>query len=346
MEIVLSPGTMRQRISTMGVALVAMAAFGSAAFPRVAFAQSRADSATAQALFEDAKKLMAAGNYTEACPKFEESQRIDPGGGTLLNLGICYERQGKLASAWTTLLEAATSAKATDNANRERAARQRAAALASRLGRITIRATGNTPGLQIVRDGAAVNPAQLGAAIPADAGSHVVAASAPGRKPWQTTLTLKDGTTEIVVVPTLETAPAARADAPVARPAPAASSTAATAASSEGKTESFGAQRAFALVAAGIGVAGVAVGTVYGFKSKAAHDDSQAPGVCNGSSCTGQAGVDMSDDAQRFGNVSTVAFIVGAAGLAAGAALWFTAGGKDAPQVGVGMGTLQMRATW
>jgi serine/threonine-protein kinase len=321
-----------------------MTTLGAVASPRAAFAQSRADSATAQALFEDARKLMTEGRYAEACPKFEESQRIDPGGGTLLNLGICYERQGKLASAWTTLLEAATSAKATHNVNRERTAREEASAIASRLGRITIRVTDNMAGLEVLRDGSIVKPAQWGAAIPADSGSHLIVASAPGHKTWQTTLSLKDGATETVIVPALEVAPVARTGLP-AKPTDTASPTSGTASKKEARTETFGAQRVFAISAVGIGVAGLAVGSAFGLKSKAAHDDSQAAGVCSGASCQTQEGVDISDSAQRFGNVATIGFIVGAAGLVGGAALWFTTG-NNAPQVGVGMGTLQMRATW
>jgi hypothetical protein len=207
---------------------------------------------------------------------------------------------------------------------------------------MTIRVSGSTPGLEIRRDSAVVNTAQWSAAIPADSGSHLIAASAPGFKTWQSTVSLKDGATEVVVVPALEKAPAAR---PEAKPVVAASSTSGTAPKEEAKTGGLGTQRALAIGAMGIGVAGVAIGTVFGLKSMAAHDDSQASGVCTGASCQTQDGVARSDDAQRFGNVSTVAFIVGAAGLVGGAVLWFTAG-RDTPQVGVGMGNLQLRATW
>src|SRR5450432_3403221 len=58
------------------------------------------DSAAAQALFDQGKKAMAALNYAEACPKLEESYRLQEALGTLLNLADCYQRQGKLASAW------------------------------------------------------------------------------------------------------------------------------------------------------------------------------------------------------------------------------------------------------
>jgi tetratricopeptide (TPR) repeat protein len=97
------------------------------------------DSVVAQALFDDGKRLMAAGNVVEACPKFEESQRRDPGTGTLLNLAACYEQSGRLASAWSTYLAAAFSAHAAGDAAREALARDGAQALEPRLSKLVIR---------------------------------------------------------------------------------------------------------------------------------------------------------------------------------------------------------------
>src|SRR6185503_5066326 len=61
---------------------------------------SAADKAVADALFTEGKKLLAAGRAAEACPKFVESQRLDPGLGTMLNLADCLEQIGQTASAW------------------------------------------------------------------------------------------------------------------------------------------------------------------------------------------------------------------------------------------------------
>lgn len=85
----------------------------------------------------------------------------------------------------------------------------------------------------------------------------------------------------------------------------------------------LGAQKIAAIVAGGVGIVGVGVGTAFGLISKSKHDD--AAQHCNGSICSDQQGIDFKTSAIHAGNVSTVAFVVGAAGLAGGAALWFTA---------------------
>jgi hypothetical protein len=100
-----------------------------------------------------------------------------------------------------------------------------------------------------------------------------------------------------------------------------------------------------ALATGGVGLAGVAVGTVFGVQAKATYDDAQAGSLCEKSACSSSQGDQMITRARRYGNGSTAAFLVGAAGLVAGAALWLTAA-PNTPQLGVGMGTLEVRGTW
>ena len=56
----------------------------------------------ADALFKQGKKLMGEKRYADACSSFEESNKLDPGIGTELNIAKCYEEWGKLGRAFTS----------------------------------------------------------------------------------------------------------------------------------------------------------------------------------------------------------------------------------------------------
>ena len=75
--------------------------------------------AAAEALFNEGRSLVAGGHYSDACPKFEASQQLDPGLGTLLNLAECYEKLGKTASAWAEYREAIPLARASGSKVRQ-----------------------------------------------------------------------------------------------------------------------------------------------------------------------------------------------------------------------------------
>lgn len=57
-------------------------------------------------LFRAGRQLMREGRVEEACPLLEQSQALDPAGGTLLNLSRCYESLGRFASADAVLARA------------------------------------------------------------------------------------------------------------------------------------------------------------------------------------------------------------------------------------------------
>src|SRR5688572_33295826 len=110
--------------------------------PSRALAQSTAPSAesqAAEALFRQAKALMEKGDLEPACEKFSASQSLEPGLGTLLYLGDCYERAGRFASALSTFAEARQFAQSRNDAEREHLASVRAAALEPRVPRLELR---------------------------------------------------------------------------------------------------------------------------------------------------------------------------------------------------------------
>src|SRR5262245_5606120 len=112
---------MRRRTSWIGVAgLSACAVFLG---PALAQAQS------ADELSAEAKKLLADGKTAEACKKFEESQRAEARGATLLDLADCHEKEGKTATAIGDYKAAAAAARKEKRYDREKTARRRIAAL-------------------------------------------------------------------------------------------------------------------------------------------------------------------------------------------------------------------------
>jgi tetratricopeptide (TPR) repeat protein len=287
-----------------------------------------ADKAAAETLFVDARKLLAAGKYQEACKALAESQRLDPGVGTLLNLGRCYEKLGRTASAWSTYREAAAAARAANQGAREKNARLAADALESKLPKLTIVVTGaeTNPRLEVRRDGAVVPSSMWGMAVAIDPGEHLFEASAPERKPWRTQIVAQAGKPITVTVPALEpdpkAAPVARASAPAK---PIKTETAAHAAPSEPASmpaPGLGGQRIAALVVGGAGLVSTAVGGYFALRAKSTYEGASCNEFTN--ECTDQGLSDRNLAFVRARN-STYATIGGLTALVAGVVLWATA---------------------
>jgi hypothetical protein len=279
----------------------------------------------AETLFVEAKKLMEAGKYGDACPKFADSQRLDPAVGTLLNLAVCYDRSGKVASAWSAYREAAGAARAAGQSERERMARESAAALESRLSRLTITVPPSLAAAEdvVVKvDATALPPSLWGVPMPSDPGEHVVEVSAKGKKPWTTHIQLAPPSVQSVVVPSLE--PASSKDvARVSADVPAAS------AADKGDM-----QRTMAIVLGGVGVVGAALGAGFGISAGSTYHD--ADSECSGANVCSPHGIELRNSAYSRATVSTVAFSVAGAALVSGAILWFTAPSRgQASRVGV-----------
>lgn len=291
---------------------------------------SAQDQAAAEGLFAEGKRLMAEGNAAAACPKFEESQRLDPAPGTQFKLGECYEQTGRTASAWALFLNVAAAAKSANMPDREQIARERAHALEGKIPKLSIAVPNPVPGIEVKRDGVLVGPGQYGSAVAVDPGSHEIVVTAPGKERWTTKTDVAAAAQATVTVPAL------------VDERPSAGSGAAAQGGADVKPHGLGTQRTLSLVAAGVGVVGIGIGTVFGLKDMSKLDESK--GHCVGNACDA-VGVGLRDDAVSAGNVSTVAFGVGIVALAGAAVLWFTAPrgassgqnrGPIAPSIGIG----------
>src|SRR5258705_5565961 len=145
------------------------------------------DGAGARILFDENRRLAAEGKYDRACPKFEESQRLDPGMGTLFNLADCWEHLGRTASAWVRFREVADAASRTGQADREKIARARAVALEPKLSRLLIEVKAGSD-VEVMKDGASFGMARWGAPFPIDPGTHTIEARAPAKQAWKKTV--------------------------------------------------------------------------------------------------------------------------------------------------------------
>ncbi len=190
---------------------------------------SEAQHKQAQALFERGRTLLEAERYDEACRAFAESQRLDPGGGTLLNLALCHEKQGRIATAYTEFQEALSAALADKRQDREEFAKAHIAALEGTIPRVRFELESSDAKIRIELDGSEVPELARSTPTPIDPGTHRVVATAPGHESWQTRLEVPASGGELVVtVPKLEAvqvspvAPAPEVESPPVAAPPAA----------------------------------------------------------------------------------------------------------------------------
>jgi serine/threonine-protein kinase len=290
--------------------------------------------AEAEALFRAGKKLMDEGNFGAACPKLAESQRLDPGNGTLARLATCHEKEGKLATAWSEFAELVTSAQRAGQADREKFARQRVDALQPQLSHLTIRVPADVAalsGISVRRDGVTVGPAVSGIAVPVDPGQHVLEASAPGRTSWSVKITIGAiADSQEVSVPMLDPVPAA-----VELPAPAFNAPLAPDASHPTNPASA-TRRTLGVVIGAAGVMGLGIGSYFGIQ--AISDSSKAKSACPDAACTSSTAVDQNNQAKSSARVADIVIPIGLVGIIAGSLLSFLAP-SDGPRVEPVVGT-------
>jgi serine/threonine-protein kinase len=300
---------------------------------RVSWAQqsgsSSASRAAAEALFEQGRKLLSEQKYAEACDKLEASHKLDPGVGTLLYLGDCYEKAGKLASAWAAFEEAASLGTSRGEMDRVKVAQVRASALKPRLPMLVFVVDQKLPGLELRRDGALVPEASWGTPLPVDSGATTIMASAPGYQRWETTLTVPANLKEPwpVRVPTLSKEGTALA---ASQPPPTQSTTAAPATqpapASEGST-----QRTVGLLVGGVGVVALIASGVLTLVASGKNGDSEKHCLASAPNQCDAIGVADRDDATNLANIATVAGVAGGVLVAGGAVVYFTAPTSESP---------------
>jgi len=295
-------------------------------------------SASAEQRFHEGHALLKDKRYAEACAKFSHSQRLDPASGTLLALAYCQELSGLLASSWESYQAAAQLAEREGHTDRQNAASERVQVLAARVSKVTVQVPPellSLAGFRLLRDGVEFERASFGTALPTDGGSHLFYASAPGRVPWTSTVTLlAERDHKVLVLPVLDLErPALVGESPVgpqkkALPAPTPPPT------ESGEPGSDVTLKRASLGFAIASVVGLGVGTGFALSARSKNDQSNANGHCDSSGCDAQ-GVELRNDALAAAKAATWSFVAGGALAACSVTLYLTANSSRAQAKGV-----------
>jgi serine/threonine-protein kinase len=284
------------------LAAVAVVLAGAAGGP------ARADDAAAKALFDQGKTLFAEGKFGEACAKLEASFKLASLSSTRGLLGACYEKIGKLASAWAAYRDSAAIADRQGNAERAQAARDKATELEPRLAKLTVEVA-NTPGLKVTIDGTERPAESFGTELPIDAGVHTVEAIAVDHKPWHGTVDIQDGEKQKLAIPALaEDLTRKHLIEERVR-----------------EEESIAHRRK--LLAYGLfggGAVSLGVTLTLGLLARSQWHDAQGLGCDDKGVCPTQPGVDAVDGAAGKADIATYVGIAGLALAGAGAFIYFT----------------------
>jgi hypothetical protein len=278
------------------------------AAPAHAHAQSALDTERAERLFREATVLVDKGAYAEACPRLEESQRLDPALGTQFNLALCYERIGRLGSAYRNLRAVERLARASGKSGRAEIAASRLQELRGRTPHLVIEVHDVDASVKV--DGDIVDPGDL-RFYAVDPGDHQITVTAPAKEPWQTRVRAS--------MPTGEAGGEIAIDVPaLARPiGPARVVTI--------REQGQDARRTIGFVLGGVGVVATAIGAVTGviiLDAKSTANEKCAPG------CIDEEGRDAVTRGETLLPINAIALGVGVAALAAGALLVFTSAKK------------------
>ncbi len=289
--------------------------------PRAASAGEPDEEKGADETFHEGRALLKDKRYGEACPKFEESQRKDPASGTLLALAYCQELSGLLATSWTSYLAAAQLAEREGHPDRQASARERAATVATRVSKLTVVVPPellSLPGFHLLRDGFEFERASFGMAVPTDGGTHAFQASAPGRVPWTSTVTLlAEHDQKTLILPVLDLVQAE------GTPVPGGTGRAPTP-PLVAENDSTGAKLTRAgWVVGAASLVGLGIGTAFTFLAVSKNNQSNQDGHCN-PTCDA-TGTELRNSALSAARVSTWSFVAGGA-LAVCSVTLFVAG--------------------
>jgi hypothetical protein len=254
------------------------------------------DIKSADEKFEAARKLETQGDHAGACKLFSESLALNPNAiGTILNVGLCAEHEGRIATAIRYFSDARDRAREQNLAPQLAAAEDHLTELTPRAPHLAIAFAESPPDGKLVIANRIVSVVSA-SDILVDPGPVSVVLSAPGRVPYSTTIAIKEGEHKALAIPQL--------GYPV---------TTCTACRLVGKS----------LV--GVGAAAFVTSVIIGWKSHSDwnRDVANCTKEVSGTYSCQQADFDKVNKDLSLGNAGTIIGIAGGVLLVGGAALWY-----------------------
>lgn len=312
------------RISRSIVAAVLPLAAWSAvlATPTMAFAQeaSAQDIAQARQLGQQAQAAYDSGNYAESEKLWNAAARLYSQAPTLtLGLARTQAKLGHFVAAqesYNRIIREWGNNPSPPPAFKDalEAAKAEVGGVSAKVASVVVSVEGPT-NPQVTIDGQTVPAAALGLKRPVDPGQHAVKASADGYKTADTTFSVAEGGTAEAKLK-MEKAPGAvvAAPPPTGQPAEPGADT--------GPSGGKSSRTTLALVAFGVGGAGLVVGGITGIIALGKHGDLKDK--CPDGNCPNTE-QDNVDSYKTMGTISTVGFIVAGVGAAAGVVILLTA---------------------
>ncbi|HEY6560510.1 MAG TPA: hypothetical protein VI072_24670 [Polyangiaceae bacterium] len=304
-----------------------------------AAAQTDEERAGARVAATKGAEAFSAQRYAEAVDLFTRAESLVHAPTHLLYIARAQEKLGKLVRAREAYLKIARERIEPNAPPAFRAAQAEAqkalTALEPRIPYLTIQVEGaGAESAGVTMDGAPIPPALVGLPYPVDPGEHKLQATANGMASDERAVSVQEGQRDTVL---LKLQPSSAAAAPAPAPAIGEAMPVTTTAQADTSTASSGpnAMRIGGFVALGVGVVGLGAGTF--FLLRANSKSSEADDLCTetGGGCSELVRDEVNaldDDADSARTLSTVGFIAGGVGVAAGVTLLILSGKSSSPK--------------
>ena len=287
--------------------------FAALGTPCLAHAVPEQDRSAARQELTQAQGLKKQGQLQEALSHFEESHRLDPKLTTLMELADCEEQLGKLLEAQSHFAAARDKAARDELPQSKAKAEARRAAVEKRLAHLTLQLAADTPaGAQVFSNDVLLEAASLGTALTTNPGEHVIVVKAAEHDDAKYSVKLSEGDNQTVPI---AAGPLTAKPAPPPPPPPKAAPVR-TLSTDDVSTSSGSTRRTLGLVAGGVGIVGVGVGSALWYVG---WRDSNSIGP-------------TADQQLLVGQISVIA---GGALLVTGIVLFATAPSAETPKAGL-----------